>query len=195
MDLLQNNKNVTIRTKFVESELLYIGNFRNIRDLDIQDIPVDSGLYAIRIKDINILPKEFKYELYNRCDNLLYVGIATKNLRKRLWQDELHAKNPATFFRSIGAMLNYLPPKGSLFGKKNGCNYKFSSEDKEKIIMWMKSSLLINFITCNDDLKTIEKLIIKKYCPIINIDHNPQPFKPLQKLRKKCLDFARNQNM
>lgn len=98
MDLLQNNKNVTIRTKFVESELLYIGNFRNIRDLDIQDIPVDSGLYAIRIKDINILPKEFKYELYNRCDNLLYVGIATKNLRKRLWQDELHAKNPATFF-------------------------------------------------------------------------------------------------
>lgn len=59
------------------------------------------------------------------------------------------------------------------------------------IINWMGKSLLINFIEYNGKLDNIEKYLINKYQPIINIEHNPDPFIPLKELRKKCRDYAR----
>lgn len=188
----KKDENVTPISEFDESSLLDNVNFRPVDKLDICDIPNVSGIYAIRIRDISILPEKFRCELENRDENLLYVGIASQSLRERLWNDELHAKKSATFFRSIGAMLGMLPPKGSLSLKSY--NYKFSAEDNKKIIEWMEQSLLINFVTNNDDIKSIEKVIIKKYQPIINIEHNPYPFTPLKDMRAECRNYARLPN-
>lgn len=182
-------KIATSINEFDEAVLLDNANFKTVGECNVYDIPNSPGFYAIRVRDIKVLPEMFRCELENRHENLLYIGIASKNLRKRLWEEELHAKRPATFFRSIGAMLGFLPPKGSL--SLNSSNYKFSPEDNNMIINWMGKSLLINFIEYNGKLDNIEKFLINKYQPIINIEHNPDPFIPLKELRKKCRDYAR----
>ncbi len=182
-------KIATSINEFDEAVLLDNANFKTVGECNVYDISNSPGFYAIRVRDIKVLPEMFRCELENRHENLLYIGIASKNLRKRLWEEELHAKRPATFFRSIGAMLGFLPPKGSL--SLNSSNYKFSPEDNNMIINWMGKSLLINFIEYNGKLDNIEKYLINKYQPIINIEHNPDPFIPLKELRKKCRDYAR----
>ena len=71
-------------------------------------------------------------------------------------------------------MLGYLPPKGSLYGKTTR-NYKFSDSDEEKIRVWMRRSLLVNYLQVDKrDLNDIEDQLIKKYMPLVNIKGNPQ---------------------
>ena len=166
-------------------------NFKNVSSLTIDDIPNDPGLYAIRIKNPAVLPREFSNELTRRNETLLYVGIASKSLQERLWGQELHHEKAATFFRSIGAVLGFVPPKGSLKGKSNQNNYRFSPSDTTRIIEWIEENLLVNFIESEGDIDTIEESIIKENKPIINIKKNPQPFAPLESLREHCREIAR----
>ncbi|MDE7091155.1 MAG: hypothetical protein K2O53_05460 [Bacteroidales bacterium] len=167
--------------------------FKNIYPLTKRNIPDCPGIYAIRIKSPDALPPEFNQELKNRNETLLYIGKASTNLKKRLWDEELHAQRPATFFRSIGAILGYRPPKGSLSGKSNQFNYKFSSTDNTQIIKWIQDNLLINFVVCpSDKLNAIEKSIIQETTPIVNIQDNPRPFELLRKLREECRKIARS---
>lgn len=77
------------------------------------------GYYSIWITNTKKLPTVFHNELVRRKTNLLYIGIASGSLLKRLYLQELQHRNPATFFRSIGAVLGYRPEPGSLAGKKN----------------------------------------------------------------------------
>ena len=174
-------------------KLLNKNNFRYANTLSIEDIPNTPGIYAIRIKSPDLLPPEFSQELKRRGETLLYIGQASKSLQKRLWEEELHAQRPATFFRSIGAILGYYPPKGSLRGMRNQSNYKFSSSDNTKIIKWIQDNLLVNFVECTSNtLDTIEKSIIKETTPIVNIQDNPRPFELLRKLREYCREIARS---
>ncbi|MCM1531722.1 MAG: hypothetical protein NC048_04185 [Bacteroides sp.] len=166
--------------------------FKNVKDLSSSYVPDVPGLYAIRVKNPDKLPKEFRNELKNRNDNLLYIGQASQSLRKRLWEEELHARRHATFFRTIGAVLGYLPPKGSLKGKKNQNNYRFSADDNAKIIKWIEENLMINFMECRDNITPMEKELIKVYTPLMNIQDNPTPFGLLQELRNKCRETARS---
>ena len=129
-------------------------NFRNF--FEIKDsIPDKPGIYCIKINKPNSLPK-FQKQIKKR-EKILYIGIASKSLRKRLNQ-ELNGNGHGTFFRSIGSMLGCLPPKGSLKRKANKNNYKFSDKDRLKIVKWIKSNLKINFITRNNKvIKNTEK--------------------------------------
>lgn len=98
----------------VEEELIK-GNFQSVSSLSADAIPNESGIYCIKLREGSTLPSKYGKI---REDRIIYIGIASKSLRKRLWEEELNHKRAATFFRSIGAMLDYLPPKGSLYGKK-----------------------------------------------------------------------------
>ncbi len=178
-------------TTFDVSQLLNRENFLKVDTLSKSCVPDSPGLYAIRIKDIDILPKDLINELEDKKSTLLYVGIASKSLKSRLWEQELHAQHPATFFRTIGAVLGFLPPKGSLYGHKNQHNYKFSIEDTCKIIDWINNFLLVNYVVYEGDLKSIEKSIIQDNYPIMNIALNPKRLDYLVKLRNKCKSVAR----
>jgi hypothetical protein len=101
-------------------------------------------------------------------------------------EEECRGKGNATFFRGIGALLGFRPPKGSLIGMSNTNNYRFSSRDKIQIVKWMNDNLEFNFTKLNDDFGTIEKELIQKYCPILNTTHNPKKSKALAKARKEC---------
>ncbi len=172
----------------VEEELIK-GNFQSVSSLSADAIPNESGIYCIKLREGSTLPSKYGKI---REDRIIYIGIASKSLRERLWEEELNHKRAATFFRSIGAMLDYLPPKGSLYGKKTR-NYKFSLEDTDKIQKWMKQSLRVNFIKVeNSEIDNIEDSLIKKYTPLVNISKNPKASEELKKARQRCVDYAKS---
>ncbi len=151
------------------------------------------GYYSIWITNTKKLPPAFHNELVRKKTNLLYIGIASGSLLKRLYLQELQHRNPATFFRSIGAVLGYRPEPGSLAGKKNQNNYKFNIENTKAIVEWINHNLEIAFHYCPTTDSTIEITLIKKYGPLLNWTHNPEPFMPLKKLKDECRAIARNQ--
>jgi len=169
--------------------LINEANFRSINEIDslVRDA---SGLYCIRITDVNRLPSPFNSILKERNHNIIYIGIASQSLSKRFLNQELRAKGHGTFFRSIGTVLGYLPPKGSLVEKKNKRNYKFSPEDEEKIIDWMNTNLVVNWVKINANLEDIESILINKYEPLLNLSKNPAALGILSELRRECVDIA-----
>lgn len=179
-----------IATDFVSvEEELIKGDFKSVSSLSSDAIPNEAGIYCIKLRERFTLPSKFGKI---REDRIIYIGKASTSLRKRLWEEELNHKRAATFFRSIGAMLDYLPPKGSLYGKKTR-NYKFSLEDTDKIQKWMKQSLRVNFIKVeNSEIDNIEDSLIKKYTPLVNISKNPNASEELKIARQHCVDYAKN---
>jgi hypothetical protein len=194
-----NNVNITSKPKkqpeveisFVEIEeyLMTLNNYKKASDID-KIVPDRIGIYAIRIRDINLLEKEFRIDLDNRKHDLMYIGIASKSLRKRFLKQELRAKGHGTFFRSLGAILGYTPDKGSLSTKKNKNNYKFSEQNESDIIKWINANLLVNWVVCETDIDKIETMLIKKHIPLINIEKNPLAHPLVVSKRKNCRDIA-----
>ncbi len=165
---------------------------RAVESLAPQDIPETPGLYAIYIKNPNILPEILRNDLTRRNETLLYIGKTEKSLRERLWGQELHAQRPATFFRTMGAILGFRPAKGSLRNKRNQCNYRFPPKDKALIIQWMEHNLLVNFIAYSHNLSETEKNLIQEVKPLMNIQHNPQPCEFVIQSREECRRIARS---
>ncbi|MBR6196298.1 MAG: hypothetical protein IKQ72_01720 [Bacteroidaceae bacterium] len=130
--------------------------------------------------------------------------MASESLLQRFWNEELHNEKPATFFRSIGAILGYRPVKGSLVGKKNDKNYKFSPVDTDKIKRWIREHLLVNCIVVTaypidtkegkeNNTKLIEDMetqLIQMYKPIVNIAKNPYKMVEVSELREECRRIA-----
>ena len=175
----------------IEFSLMNEEKFVKVKELKENYIPNQSGLYAIRIDNMDVLPEEFIKALKQRKHNILYIGISKGSLRQRLWHEELHIEKPATFFRSIGSMLGYRPPKNSLSLKSS--NYIFCPEDIREIIQWMEENLKVNYICVNEALlESIEKGLIKKYIPLVNIKHNPYKSPQIEALRKLCVEIARS---
>lgn len=167
---------------------LISGDFKPVKNLKKVEVPDSPGIYCIKLVHDVELPAKFGKV---REDRIIYIGMASVSLRERLWKEELHDVNPATFFRSIGTILGYLPPKGSMIGRRNPRNYRFYPEDKKKIQTWMQQSLLVHFILLpQEELEDIEKNIIKEYKPLVNIKNNPCKSKELENARKRCIVWA-----
>jgi len=172
-----------------EKILMNEKNFKSADSIDIY-VPNIPGLYCIRIKEPKKLPIPFSTELENRNHNIVYIGVATQSLKKRMLNQELRANGHGTFFRSLGAILGYRPPQGSLIDKKNKRNYKFNASDERKIIDWINENLIINWVRYDNDFDTIETNLILKYKPILNISKNPYSIQRLSELRKECVEIA-----
>lgn len=186
-------KNVSIQkpvqtpiSQISEEQLMNSSNFRSVKQLNNSDVPDSSGVYVIKIKNIDKLPPTFSKVLKERKHKILYIGISTNSLRRRLWGNELHAKGHGTFFRSLGAVLGYLPETGSLSGYRSKRNYKFSAQDSAEIIRWIEDNLEINFITHCDNLEQIESVLITNYLPLLNLYKNSIVLSELVKLRRRC---------
>lgn len=157
-----------------------------------QNVPSFPGLYSIYIDHADALPMPFSGELTHRATRLLYVGKATKNLRTRLIEQDLrHRRGASTFFRSLGAILGYLPPVGSLRGKARPYNFKFGREDTKEIIQWINCHLMVRWCECDSRLiNKSERCVIKTLAPLMNLDHNPAKSRKLESLREKCREIA-----
>jgi len=177
----------TSKLYFMDS-LINIKHFRPLSDFKKLDLNV-KGLYALRVKNLSVLPSLFKTELISMETTLIYIGKGERTIYKRLIE-ECYGIGNGTFFRGIGALLNYKPMQGSLIDKKNINNYRFMPSDRDKIIEWMDLNLDINFVQLDDKIEEIEKKLIKEYCPILNSTHNPNKSKTLATLRKACRDYA-----
>jgi hypothetical protein len=140
--------------------------------------------------DIDSMPEPFRGELVERGHDIIYFGIATAALETRLRDQELRGTGHGTFFRSIGAALGYLPPQGSLVGKKNKRNYKFSQETRENIVLWLNQNVIVNAIGIESDFEQIETELIREFKPLMNIAKNPSPSAELRRLRAECVRIA-----
>ena len=172
----------------IEMRLLDSANFKDADAID-RLVPFTPGLYCIRIKEPDALPVFFSNQLRERKHNILYIGIATRSLNRRMLNQELRANGNGTFFRSTGAVLGFCPPLNSLAGKKNKRNYKFSEPDEQEIISWINDNLQVSWVETNNP-KAYEKQLIVKYLPLLNLDHNPVALPELSALRKKCVEVA-----
>ena len=154
-------------------------------------VPPRPGYYAIFIDDPYSLPKPFQDLLIKRQTSLIYIGIATISLINRLFEQDLRHQNPSTFFRAIGAILDYRPVPGSLAGMKNQKNYKFSTSDTAEVVRWIDNHVLVSWVEANPALQGIEQALIRQYCPIINTKHNQHAVAQLAALRRECRRIAR----
>jgi hypothetical protein len=180
----------TYRKENVGLDTLFINeNFQSPSQI-AAIVPSQPGIYCIRIRSIDQLPNSFKTHLKQRGHDILYIGIASQSLRKRFFEQELNAKGHGTFFRSLGAILGYLPPKGSLLSKKNKRNYKFSASDESKIIAWIKANLLVNWVVISGDHENVESELILKHKPLLNLAKNPHALSELSTLRARCVEVA-----
>lgn len=188
MKLIAKSKNDFDLEK-AESELIDESNFKSAQTID-NLVPNSPGIYCIRINDIDDLPNPFGEELQKREHNIIYFGIATQSLNRRMLNQELRANGHGTFFRSLGAVLGYRPPINSLAKKKNKRNYKFSASDSANIINWINENLMINWVVQSSGLEEIETTLIRKYKPLLNLAKNPEAMIELSAIRKECVDIA-----
>lgn len=155
-------------------------------------VPRSPGYYAIFVDDPDALGQSFGGLLRLRQTPLIYVGIATGSLRKRLVEQDLRHRNPSTFFRGLGAVLGYRPLDGSLAGMKNKNNYRFSAPDTRAIIMWIDEHLSVSWIVASPAEKDVERAAIGWLRPLLNTDGNPDVPAELGRLREECRRIARS---
>lgn len=173
----------------LEAELMLESSFQSAGLID-ELVPQKPGVYCVRITDFQALPEAYRKALADRGHNFIYIGLASGSLKKRFLEQELRAKGHGTFFRSVGAMLGYLPPAGSLSEKKNKRNYEFSADDEQKIIGWMNTYLVVNWLEMTGDTEALESYLIPKHMPLLNLAKNPASLAMLSAARKKCCDVA-----
>lgn len=151
-----------------------------------EGVPKGPGYYSIFLDDAANLPEPFGDLLRQRATNLIYIGIATTTLRERLLDADLRHKRPSTFFRGIGAILGFRPPRGSLLRKRNRRNYRFGAEDTEATIRWINRHILIHWLEDSSPDRDAEVFAIQLHRPILNSTHNPEPLRELAALRAEC---------
>ncbi|MBO3098299.1 GIY-YIG nuclease family protein [Gelidibacter pelagius] len=183
-------KKINLDPKLMMKVLINEKNFKSITECE-QNVPEGPGLYAVRIKDIKALDIVFLNVLAERNHTIMYIGHASKNLRTQFYEQELRAKGHGTFFRTIGAILGYVPEKGSLIGKSNQNNYKFAPEHEQEIIQWIEEHLIFNWIATDTDLQEMEAKLIKEHLPLLNLAGNPGVINNIRMLRNKCKEIAR----
>jgi len=187
------NPSVPSDIEFEEDQLMDETKFVSAGTLSEANVPSTPGLYCIRIREDGKLPAPFSERLKERGHNIIYIGIASQSLRKRFLGQELRAKGPGTFFRSIGAVLGYRPQIGSLIGRSNQNNYTFSPSDEMKIIAWINENLMVNYISFSGNQEVAENGLIRKYLPLLNLAKNPAAMPELTVLRNECKRIAREE--
>lgn len=173
-------------------KLVTDSNFVPANNIKKVNLPESPGLYCIKAIDVNNsgFHGEIQKIFLERNNPIIYLGKSDKStLKERLFQ-ELRAEKHGTFFRSLGAILGYLPPKGSLKSNRNKRNYKFNKSDELSIIKWINTYLEVSFVETSTNISEIEKDLIKLHTPLLNIKNNPNSLKLLKDVRKYCMEVA-----
>lgn len=174
----------------IERNLLADDQFRDAANIE-GEVTDRFGLYAIRVRRIEALPKPFRSIAHERDSRLIYLGEATgKTLRRRFLRNELRGQGHGTFFRSLGAVLGYRPPVGSLVGEENPRNYRFSPADTARIVDWINAHIEVSWTPFSDGIHESEVTLIRKHTPLLNLRDNPLALPELSALRAECCAIA-----
>ena len=143
----------------------------------------EPGLYAIFVDDPKSLPDPFASILSARCSSPLR-GPCARLAIGQAYRPGTAPQIAATFFRGIGAILGFRPQFGSLRGKANQKNYRFSKADTCQIVSWMEKHLRVRWLRMDDtDLVQVEPAVIGELRPMLNTKHNPDRCNELAELR------------
>lgn len=168
-----------------------LSNAQSISAINAGNILNDeSGMYAIFIDQYRNLSHSFATYHNDQMPNLIYIG-KSNSLFKRIVNQDFRHQNPSTFFRAIGAILGYRPPRGSLCGKRNQNNYIFGPLDTQKIITWVNEHLHLRYIPMPlREATALEPSAIALIKPLLNTTHNPNALPELKTLRRECRKIA-----
>ncbi len=155
-------------------------------------VPDEFGVYAIRLRGGATLPEPFQPLLDGRDTHLIYIGQAEKQtLHKRLLGNELRARGNGTFIRSIGAVLGYRPPFGSLAGRARIQNYRFAFAERAAIVEWVNANLEVSWAVLPQlEVHGVEVALIREHTPLLNLQDNPRALPELKALRAECRSIA-----
>lgn len=175
--------------------LLQDGSFLSAGEIDAI-VPAEFGVYAIRLRSGATLPEPFRSLLEGRATRLIYIGQAEKQtLLRRLLGNELRARGNGTFVRSIGAVLGFRPPYGSMAGRVRVQNYRFAPTDRAAIVEWINANLEVSWTTHPQlEVHDVEVTQIREQTPLLNLQDNPRALPELKALRAECRMVAAGQS-
>jgi hypothetical protein len=173
------------------NSLLDPNSFCSAGEID-SHVPAEYGLYAIRLRVGAELPEPFGAIRRQRDTHLVYLGEAQRQtLRARLLGNELRAKGNGTFFRSLGAVLGFRPPAGSLAGRARQQNYRFAPSDRDQIVEWINEHLEVSWVVLRqNEVHAVEVQLIGEQTPLLNLKDNPLKLKSLSRMRDECRAIA-----
>ena len=132
-------------------------------------------------------------------DEIIYIGMTTKSQQERDASTHFKAGRTggSTLRRSLGALLretlslNAIPRGSSETGKK----FKFDEDGENRLSEWMSENLALSYFDypeSKEDILELEKRLIEKLVPILNLDKNPRnPFgEMISKRRSECGEIA-----
>ena len=129
---------------------------------------------------------------------LLYLGMTESSLDIRNHFTHMHS-GFSTLRRSLGALLKqelhlHATPRAIGASPTNVRNYRFLDADEERLTTWMTNHLAYGFAIVENEVKLIERLLIRDMQPPLNLKgwSNPQR-RHLRVLRDVCRDEARNE--
>jgi hypothetical protein len=139
-------------------------------------IPNQPGNYLLCLKRDSHLPKVDVEPVFTTFEGLdvIYTGIASKNLRKRDYEQHFVGNNAgrSTLRKSLGALFGYTQvarDKDPNTGKT-----KFGEADEERLSEWMCNNIVMYF-WANPDSGTVEHLLIEHFHPPLNLEGNRNP--------------------
>ena len=173
----------------------HLNKLLNAAKLDASEaaegLPAEPGLYAMFVAEPAAFPEPYRRLLRARQTDLVYIGRAKESLRDRAYDEEMRHRRPATFFRSLGAVLGYLPLPGTLLGRANQRNYRFSRGDTVRIMSWIDQHVRVSVLALPAlELLDVEPGLIAAAQPLLNIQHNPACLSELRAARNRCVAAA-----
>ena len=133
---------------------------------------VRRGVVCVALRELGFQTDFSEHLGRNKCnllpENTVYVGKGD-NLRKRLCQ-EFWQTNRATFFRSVGALLDMEP----YINQKSPTNYMFDGLSKSTIINFIENNMMVSYEFVDSGIEREDKEIelISLCHPLLNIQHN-----------------------
>jgi hypothetical protein len=155
----------------------------------------DGGIYALYLKQGPAIGN-----FHVNSDGLFYIGLSScLSLRDIGTHFSSGGTGFSTVRRSLGAILKdkldlNAIPRGNGPSKLNCRNYKFKANEEEKLTAWINDNIDIG-ICIVDNIKSVEKNLIAKLRPVLNLTGWDNPFRAdIKKLRKLCVcEAIRNQ--
>ncbi|CAN5657532.1 hypothetical protein BH20ACI4_BH20ACI4_10200 [soil metagenome] len=155
-------------------------------------VPTKPCIYAIGVTNALEFPL-ISTKVRKKPNDIIYIGITKKNQTSRI--ENTHFENgkskSSTLRRSLGAILRE-ELKLELIPHTN---YKFTPDGEEKLTEWMIENLSVSYCEWHgsiEELREIEKEIIKLICPILNLQSNPNNAwnQEITELRNVCRNLA-----